>query len=366
MSVSQVPLDYARANLAILSGEDPGFILWQPRLEFWYAVNRKRGTLPAHLKDCTLIDVYDHCHASIRYFTRPLKMRYRTVETIEARPDEKHLRRTFRTPVGNLTEMLGYDEWGLSCHHVEYRLKTAEDFGIYEYMLGDEEWYWDQEAYDREVAAVGRRGIPQFYFRRSPVQGLYIENMGFENTVLFSWDHPDVIDRFIAAATAADDAMYDLLRKAPVQVLNFGENIDAFMDPPPTWRKLLMPYWEKRVAQLRAAGKATHIHIDGTMKPLLRLIRDSPFDGIEACTPVPQGDVTLEEIKAAIGDKVLLDGIPAILFLPMYPVEQLVTCTRRLVELFYPRLILGISDELPPDADIERVRMVGALVQDLV
>jgi hypothetical protein len=34
--------------------------------------------------------------------------------------------------------------------------------------------------------------------------------------------------------------------------------------------------------------------------------------------------------------------------------------------LFYPRLILGISDEIPPDGDIERVQFVGDLVQELV
>ncbi len=358
--------NFAQANLAIFQGQDPGFVLWQPRLEFWYAVNKKRGTLPPHLKDATLIDLYDYCHASIRYFVHPLKMRYRTVEIAEEWLDEKHYRRTYRTPVGALTEMLGYDEWGLSRYHTEYRLKTAEDFRVYEYLLQDEEWSWDQEGYERDIAAVGGRGAPQFYFRRSPIQGLYIENMGFENTVLFSFDHPEVIARFVEVARAADDAMYDVLCQSPIAILNFGENIDAFMDPPPTWRKLLMPYWEKRVAQLQAAGKVTHIHIDGAMKPLIKLIRESPFDAIEACTPAPQGDVTLEEIKEALGDKVLLDGIPAVYFLPMYPLETLLECTRRVVELFHPRLILGISDEIPPDGDIERVRMVGEMVRELV
>jgi hypothetical protein len=357
---------FAQANLAIFQGKDPGFVLWQPRLEFWYSVNKRRGTLPPHLKDASLLDLYDYCHASIRYFVHPLKMRYRTVEIVEEWLDDKHIRRTYRTPVGALTEMLGYDEWGLSRYHTEYRLKTVEDFQVYEYLLQDEEWSWDQEGYERDIAAVGGRGAPQFYFRRSPIQGLYIENMGFENTVLFSFDHPEVIARFVEVARTADDAMYDVLCQSPISILNFGENIDAFMDPPPTWRKLLMPYWEKRVAQLQAAGKKTHIHIDGAMKPLIKLIRESPFDAIEACTPAPQGDVTLEEIKAALDDKVLLDGIPAVYFLEMYPLETLLECTRRVVDLFHPRLILGISDEIPPDGDIERVRMVGELVRELI
>ena len=41
-------------------------------------------------------------------------------------------------------------------------------------------------------------------------------------------------------------------------------------------------------------------------------------------------------------------------------------CVKRIVELFYPRLILGISDELPPDGEIERVKLVGQLVEELV
>jgi hypothetical protein len=138
------------------------------------------------------------------------------------------------------------------------------------------------------------------------------------------------------------------------------------MDPPPIWRKHLIPYYTRRTEQVHAAGKHIHIHIDAAMKPLLSYPRECPWDGIEAATPLTQGDVTVEQIKEGLGDLVLLDGTPALYFLRSFPVENLVACTRRLVELFYPRLVLGISDEIPPDADIERVRMVGKLVQQLV
>ncbi len=70
-------------------------------------------------------------------------------------------------------------------------------------------------------------------------------------------------------------------------------------------------------------------------------------------------------MKAALGDKVLLDGIPAVYFLPYFPEEELIACTKRVIELFHPRLALGISDEIPPDGDIERVRRIGEMVQEL-
>ncbi len=36
----------------------------------------------------------------------------------------------------------------------------------------------------------------------------------------------------------------------------------------------------------------------------------------------------------------------------------------KLVTLFSPRLILGVSGEVPPSADIERVRIISEMVND--
>ncbi len=104
------------------------------------------------------------------------------------------------------------------------------------------------------------------------------------------------------------------------------------------------------------------MHLDGYFKSLLPLLSRMPFDGIEAMTPEPQGDVTLEQMRDHIGDKVVLDGIPAIFFLPHYPEERIQECVARLVEYLHPRLVLGISDELPEgvgEEGVERMRWVA-------
>ena len=358
---------YGDMELAIFQGRDPGGVLWQPRLEFWYRVNKQRGTMPPHLRDADILDVYDYCHASVRYFGHGLRQRYQNVQYRETWETDKQLRRRWETPVGTLTDVLHTDEWGLSRHNTEYKLKTPDDFRIIEYMLHDEEWYWDQAAHEASMARFGAYGAPQFYFRRSPLQGLFIENMGFQQTIYMMEDYPEVIARYLAVEGEADDAIYQIVAQCPVQILNFGENIDANMDPPGIWNQYHIPYYRKRTEQLKAAGKYLHIHIDGRMKPILPYLQDCPWDGIEAATPFPQGDVTIEEIKAGLGDLVLLDGIPALYFLSyLYPERLLEDCVKRLVELFYPRLVLGISDEIPPDGDIERVRKVGEWVQGMV
>jgi hypothetical protein len=357
--------DFRPKILDLFRGGDPGGVVWQPRLEFWYLVNQRRSTLPEHLKDKNLLQVYDYCHASVRYFGNGLRVRYRNVRVEELRESEKELRRNWTTPVGQLTELIRYDEWGLSAYNTEYKLKRAEDFEVLEYILQDEEWYWDQEAYEAELVRVGTRGVPQFYFRRSPLQGLFIEHMGFEPTIYMLHDRPEAIAHYVDACIEADNRLYEVLCGCPVPILNFGENIDSHLDPPSIFREHLLPHYCRRTEQLHGAGKCVHIHIDGAMRPLLSHLRDCCWDGIEAATPLPQGDVTLEELKEALGDLVLLDGIPAVYFLPTYPLELLTSCVRRIVDLFYPRLVLGISDEIPPDGDIERVRVVGELVEEL-
>ncbi len=84
------------------------------------------------------------------------------------------------------------------------------------------------------------------------------------------------------------------------------------------------------------------------MKPILSVLDDFPFDGLEALTPLPQGDVTIEQIADAIGNHVLLDGIPATSFMKHFSEEAFVKGVEDIIELFSPNLILGVSDELPP------------------
>lgn len=367
--------DYGAMQLAIFRGEDPGGVLWQPRLDYWYKVNKARGSLPEPLKDATMLDVYRYCHASIRYFLWDrswlrdhtwLRQSYKTVETHTEWVDDQHLRTTWTTPIGAITRVLHFDEWQVSSHIVEYPVRSPEDIKVLNYMMQDETWFWDDAQFQADMEVYGAYGTPQFYFRRSPVQRLFIEEMGLEQSVYFMLDEPDLFEEYVETATAADDAMYAVIAQSPVHIVNLGENIDAFIDSPPYWREHLAPYYNRRVPQLQAAGKFVSIHVDGTMKPLLPHLQDCPFDAIEAATPEPQGDVTVEEIKAAIGDMVLMDGLPALYFIPdQYPVETLMERVRTMVDRFHPRLVLGVSDEFPPDGEIERARMIGEMVQSL-
>ena len=70
-------------------------------------------------------------------------------------------------------------------------------------------------------------------------------------------------------------------------------------------------------------------------------------------------------MKEGLGDQVfLLDGIPAVYFDKTYSENDLIECTHKVIELFAPKLILGISDEISSHGEIERIRIVGKIVDE--
>ena len=90
--------DFAAMQLAIFRGEDPGGVLWQPRIDWWYKVNKARDTMPDNLKDATFLEICDYIHASCRYFLWDrswvtdhawLRSRQRNAEMIAEWEDDK-------------------------------------------------------------------------------------------------------------------------------------------------------------------------------------------------------------------------------------------------------------------------------------
>ena len=365
-------------------------IVWQPRIYYWFYGNRLRnklpngytdesllrglyevirpykGHVPEEYRNMSMLQVYDHLGASPRYPQETLG-----VSLFRMRVDERKVRvRSFRgskpgeritiweTPVGKLREVTVHG------YHTEYPVKTPEDYGVMEFILDNTEFVFDYRAFEVADRAFGPRGVVQTFYPRSPLQRLIVDYMGFERAIVALHRHRRETERFMEAIERWDDKMYEALLESPVRILNFGENVDARLTSPRLFEEYLVPYYNKRIRQIHSRGKFCHIHMDGYLKPLLPLLEEVEFDGIEAATPKPQGDVTLEELKDALGDKILLDGIPAIMFLPDYPLRKLEEFARKVLEMFSPNLILGVSDEVPPTADITRVKRVSQIVEE--
>jgi len=354
-------VDYRKAILDIFQKKTPELIPWQPRLYYWYGARAGAESLPARFSGRSLIEVYRELNVSPRYVpeTVNIHMLQLTPEKMRIKlftEDDKTIT-IYETPVGELTEVK--TRVGLEERISEFPCKRVEDLPAFEYVLRDVTYSFLHEEYVRADRLFGDLGVPQIYLlRRSPLQLLMLNLMGIERTIFALHDERAAVERFMKVCEETEDGMYDAILSSPLKIVNFGENLDSRLVSPELFKTYLLPYYNERIGRLHQAGKFCHIHIDGHLKGFLPFFRELDFDGFEALTASPQGDVEIEEIKEAIGDKVLLDGIPAIMFLPAFPRDELMRFTEKVVDLFSPNLILGVSDELPPPAEIERIEEI--------
>ena len=244
-------------------------------------------------------------------------------------------------------------------------IETPEEMRVATWLMDHSEWEWDADAYTRVRAEWGRIGAPTIFMPRVNVQNLYIDMMGVERAVFAMLEWGPVVKDYFLALHENHLRMIDVINASPIELVNFGDNLHCATLSPALYEEYVLPPYHERCDRLHRAGKRVSSHWDGDTRALLRYARASGLDAIEAITPKPQGDVSLEEVKSALGDEVLLmDGIPAVYFDETFPEEELIACTEEILRRFAPRLILGISDEISSTGDLERVRTVGRIVDD--
>ena len=338
-------------------------VLWQPRIDHWYHTHKREGTLPERYRDMTLLEVFDDLGCSPRtydQFNRCIRMDD-DERVSQEKPTEGDREITVtHTPVGDLTTIRQRAE--KSHHTVKYPVVTPEDMKVQEWLLRHRRVWFDHERYEEGCRNVGDRAAPSIFIARINILRIVIQYMGFENGLIALYDNPAPMESLIRTINETDNALLDVVCDCPIEIINFGDNVHQALCPPPVFEQWVQPEYLRRNERLHAAGKATYPHWDGDCAQLLPYARDCGFDGYEAITPLPQGDVTLEQVRDALGDdQILIDGVPCTDFLPSEPIESLRSNVRKCIEYFHPYLVLGISDEISPVGDIERVRLVSEI-----
>ena len=369
MEPESPPLTKRELNVRVFQGAEVPRILWQPRMEPWFAWHEELGGLPEAFQGMSLLEVYDDLDLSMRYvhyytgMPDPVEQSYTEEVGVrtERLPDGDLL--TIReTPHGDLVQR-SHETVDKTWRTVDFPVKTRADLKCLKWLFERTVYTFSPDNFEQGSRFVADRGEPQFWVPKSPYQALCQQWMKLDDFIYALADAPDEVVEVMRAIDDSYDTLYEqIVAYGDVRIVNFGENIHDQLLSPAYFERYLIPWYGKRAGQFRENGIFTHVHMDGYYKSLLPYLSGLPFDGIEALTPLPQGDVSLEETKVHIGDKVLLDGIPAVLFLPYYEWDELIECVERVVELFHPRLVLGISDELPEGVDesgIERVRWVS-------
>ncbi len=357
-------MNHRERILAVFRRKKPDRLPWMPRLDHWYNINKKMGTLPPEYRGLDLVDIYRDLDASWRHYVHPLKITYEDVRTAVRQKDD-HVLTIYETPIGTLSTRTRISSRPDTPHsrYSEWLIKDVKGFKIFEYILENQRVEFDMEAFRRFEGELRGQGMLWYYFPRIPLQRLMINLMGIERTLISLYRYPSEMKGLIEAMEAADDAFFEVIGDSPFEVVNFGDNLDSRLISPSIFKRYYLPHYQRRSGELHRKGKFVHCHVDGYTKPFLPFFKETGWDGIEALTTKPVGDVTLDEMKDALGDEmILIDGISYYHFLPILSHEEFEGFTRKIIREFSNNLILGISDELPPDGDIERVRLITEII----
>jgi len=360
---------------AAFEGKYSDAMPWFADLTYWYHAHEEAGILPQKYRGENRINLYMEmgCGAHEELYCPVFRIRRKQVKvnTYEERSLDGSVVRyeVFETPIGDLKRISRYSATSHSSATVEYPVKTASDLKILRFILKDQIVEKYPEMYEWQLRMMQKWegwGIVSSLPPRTPLMRMIVEWAGFSNTVKLQWVHREEFDETIQVMCEADDPIYEAVLDSPAKYVYFGENLSSDMVSPRLFKMYLEPYYKRRTLQLHSKGKRVYLHIDGGLRGLLPLLAQTGIDCAQSLTPAPAGDVDVKDFRRLAGENIVLwGGLPGVLFSEKYPTEMLKQVLNDIIETYLNdcRFIIGVADQVPPDGDIRRVRMVSEIVE---
>jgi uroporphyrinogen-III decarboxylase len=352
--------------LALLNGKRPDQVPWAGDLDYWASALIAQGNKPAGFKESA---EYIEWHRSLRVgFYLQGYFPYRAVYDFEERTwhDGYKRYRELVTPEGTLRECWQYLPDSYAEAPVEHLLKSEEDLAAMRYIYAHTAWEPDYEFAHRRKEQIGDQGVLLCYLPKSPFMHLVALEAGISAVTFAATEAPEEFAETLDVMRTSFDQAARIAVDCPAEVLMIPENLSAEMIGPRYFEKYMRGYQEHWVKEIAAAGKHSYIHMDGTLRGLLRQEASTGFTVIEAMTPHPVGDVAVEEWAelAAHPATILWGGIPGVYFTPKVNDDEFDRHVRQVLEVMRsaPRYVLGVADQVPPDSLEYRVTRVQDLV----
>ena len=221
-------------------------------------------------------------------------------------------------------------------------------------------------AFQRRIGNSGP-AVPNGPLAACPMHLLLHDLMSMEDFYLCYKEHRGRLQEFARRAEPFFEAMLDAVLGCDAEVISWGGNYDQDLTWPPFFQEEIAPWLQRVSRRVRAAGKLMLTHTDGENRDLLPLYPACGFDVAESVCPAPMTKCTLAELRAGFGEDVTIwGGIPCVVLLDDSMDEAIFESymDRLFAELGSGRrLILGVSDNVPPDVNMDRLERVKEWIE---
>ncbi|MHB9035751.1 MAG: uroporphyrinogen decarboxylase family protein [Armatimonadota bacterium] len=352
---------------ALRNQQNDGFV-WAPNIDYWLYVSQAENTLPQDYLGMSRNEVVRSIGGSIWCRAVGLKtVRDSSVkETWQMEGDTRI--HEFITPAGSIREVHAQTEGeNRSTAVIEHFIKDIESLKVMKYVVEATHYEPDYEPTINALAEVGDDGIVLNSCFSVPFIQFAKLDAGYINGFYLWSDHRDEVDALIGVYQEKYLQGYGVLANGPADVIATEDNMDGVMISPSIFNDYAIPFYREANRVCHAGEKVFEGHWCGRTQNLLPLVPGCGLDVVEAIVTKPMADITLPDALDLLkGEVALQGGIPAVLVCDEgCTKDEFERYVQDVVLLLRGRkgFILGMSDNVPPNADFSRVAAVAELIR---
>jgi uroporphyrinogen-III decarboxylase len=366
---TDTPMTDRERILTILKGGQPDQVPWFGDLDYWANSLIRRGLKPG---DFIWSDEYIQWHRDLRvgfylqgYFPWIQKFPNCDVRTWY---EGQRKYTEIRTPLGTVRDCWEFIPTSFSEAPIEHFMKSETDIPVMKFIYENTRFEPDYQRAARRWEQVGDQGIVLCYLPHSPFMQLLVSEAGVEAVTIMALTTPDEFQDLVETMKKAFDQAVQIAVESPAEALMIPENLSSEMVGPDLFEQYMHGYQTEWVKRIKEAGKFSFVHMDGTLAGLLRQESSVGFTVLEALTPKPVGDIKIEDFEACMGnsESIAWGGVPGSYFTANVSDDEFDRHVKHVLSVMKtkPKYVLGVADQVPPDALERRVRRVAELVDE--
>lgn len=354
--------------LSVLNRRKPDRLPWCADLSYWmYGLERDGKLEPRYQGEKGIFQMHRDIGAGFYlqgFF--PFTEKHDGVEIKREKAGNTNTTR-YITPKGTLTEIQEYLPTAYAWAPKEHMVKDVSDFPALAYLFEHTYYEADYDRISRYQEEAGDNGVTLCYTPKSPFMDLVALRMGITAVTFAIMDDEDAFSALLETMAKKHMEAGALTLASPCECIMVPENLSSEVVGKAYFNKYMKAYHKEITGLIRQAGKFSFIHQDGTLKGLVKEISEAGFDVVEACTPAPVGDITIEEIAELVHpDTILWGGIPGGYFTDLVSDEEFDRHVIHVLEVLRkrPNSALGVADQVIPGSRFERIKRVDRLVEE--
>lgn len=354
--------------LAALHQEAVDELVWAPNFDYWLQVNRAEGTMPEQFKEMSRNDIVRAIGGSIWNRAGGMRRIYDPSVKVTrfAKGSDQILQ--YETPVGTVFEVHAITEGEHRSRAVTHHLiQEITDLKVVQYLAEATDFEAPVEATIQALRETGEDGVVLNGDFCVPFIQFAKNDVGYGEAFYLWTDYREEVDHLISTYFELFLKGYRLMAKGAADVIATGDNMDGLMISPSIFKEYALPFYAEAKKITKAANKLLEVHWCGRTDTLLEYLPSSGVDVVEAVVTAPMSGITLTEALEKLDGKVVLQGgIPSVLVCKEGCDDA--AFDRYLVETILPLkghkgFILGMSDNVPPNADFGRVQRIAAAIR---